>query len=294
MSCTTLTAISRSIDSFPALPSTASKVLKVTNDPESSARDMMEAILPDQAMCVAILKVANSAFFGQPREVSSLEKAVMVLGFNEIQSIVLGKAVFDIFRHISGFKEDMDRFWNHSFNCGLTAKVIAQSLYLPQGSFFIGGLIHDIGKLALFMTFPNDYPPPLWLATFPTPLMEKNERMVFALNHEQVAGRLLKRWFFPSPLIQAIEFHHAPEMSPGITAHALILSVADSMTYFRTCASSMDAATIDQYMAKIYPDLQSIWLSAGLPWMDDMLHNWHEQVNREHHTNGILMNLFSS
>lgn len=293
MTSSTLAAITRSIDSFPTLPATAAKVLKVTNDPESSARDMMEAILPDQAMCIAILKVANSAFFGQPKEVSSLEKAVMVLGFNEIQSIVLGKAVFDIFKHISGFNDDMDRFWQHSFNCGLTAKIIARNLYLPQGNFFISGLIHDIGKLALFMTFPNDYLPPIWLAAEPAALMLQNEQDVFALNHQQVAARLLKRWFFPDPLVLAIEFHHSPADAPTDSkAYPLILSVADALTYFSPGTSETE--TLDTYIAKIYPDLKNTWLDAGLPWKEGMLEDWHEQMTEDDLANGSIMHVFSS
>lgn len=255
---------------------------------------MMEAIISDQAMCTAILKVANSAFFGQPKEVSSLEKAVMVLGFNEIQSIVLGKAVFDTFKHISCCKDDMERFWSHSFNCGLTAKTIAQSLYLPQGNFFIAGLIHDIGKLALFMTFPNDYTPATWLAAKPTPLLQEQEKEIFALSHEQVAVKLLQRWFFPENLIQAIEFHHVPGASPEHLASSLILSVADSITYFDTCALSLKTDTIDQFMAKLSPNLKKLWLHAGLPYNDEMLHNWHEQIIKDRHDNGNLMHVFSS
>ena len=91
------TSFFKQIDSLPSLPATVSRVLAVTADPESCGDDLVNAILPDQAMCAAILKIANSAFFGIPREVATMDKAVNVLGFNEVHNIVLGKAVFNNF-----------------------------------------------------------------------------------------------------------------------------------------------------------------------------------------------------
>ncbi len=74
--------IFKQIETLPSLPATVTKVMAVIANPESSAGDLVNAILPDQAMCAAILKIANSAFFGIPREVASMDKAVNVLGFN--------------------------------------------------------------------------------------------------------------------------------------------------------------------------------------------------------------------
>lgn len=119
---------------------------------------------------------------------------------------------------------------------------------------------------------------------------EKN----FGLSHEQVAVKLLQRWFFPENLIQAIEFHHMPEASPEPLAPSLILSVADSITYFETCALSLKTDTINQFMAKLFPDLKKLWLHAGLPYNDEMLHNWHEQIIEDRRDNGNLMYVFSS
>ena len=124
-----LNAIIRQVDSFPALPATVNKVMEVTGNPESTAHDLMRAILPDQSMCATILKIANSAFFGMPREVATMEKAVVVLGFNEIRNIVLGKAVFTSFQKMpKQNREETNLFWEHSFTCGIAAKIIAEQI----------------------------------------------------------------------------------------------------------------------------------------------------------------------
>ena len=87
------TMMQRQMDSFPVLPVTVAQILRDTGAPESSAADLMAALLPDQSLCATVLKLANSALFGRPRRVDSLQAAIMVLGFNRVQSIALVKAM---------------------------------------------------------------------------------------------------------------------------------------------------------------------------------------------------------
>jgi len=151
-----ISSILKQVDSLPPLPATVSRVLAITADPESSADDLVNGILPDQAMCATILKFANSAFFGIPRDVATMSKAVNVLGFNEVHNIVLGKAVFNSFQKIGREnKKSINAFWSHSFSCGLAAKILAKALRYSQSELFIGGLIHDIGKLILLISLPD-------------------------------------------------------------------------------------------------------------------------------------------
>lgn len=89
MTITRLELIKQHIDSLPVLPTTVTRLMKLTRDPESSAKDIMETILPDQSLCFTILKIANSAFLGRPKKVDSIQTAVAVLGFNEVQNIAL-------------------------------------------------------------------------------------------------------------------------------------------------------------------------------------------------------------
>ncbi len=127
---------------------------------QDTRKRSIQAILPDRSMCVAILKIANSALYGRSERVNSLETAIMVLGFNEVRNIVLGRSVVTAFGRCKKNKAAIDQFWDHSFTCGLAAKTIAEHLGLSSpGQFFVGGLIHDIGKLAMLLTFPDEYSP---------------------------------------------------------------------------------------------------------------------------------------
>ena len=138
------------IDTIPTLPAIVGQVTQTIADPESSARDLMEIIYPDQALTLKILKIANSAFYGRVRETRTLEQALVVLGFDEIRNLVISTALFNNFRRLkvsSSFS--MKKFWEHSFVCGLAARIIAKEMKLSEGDLFVAGLIHNIGKLAI-------------------------------------------------------------------------------------------------------------------------------------------------
>ena len=76
-------------------------------------------------MCATILKIANSALFGQPRQISSIERAVVVLGQDEIRNIVIGKAIFSSFPRLQrNYRQTVDLFWEHAFTCGIAAKIV--------------------------------------------------------------------------------------------------------------------------------------------------------------------------
>ncbi len=100
--------------------------MTVTSDPESSVQDVLEVILTDQSLCLTILKISNSVLFGRPKKVDSIKMAVSILGFNEVQRIALTKALVNSFSKIAQrHKSTIDKFWEHSFICGMTARIIA-------------------------------------------------------------------------------------------------------------------------------------------------------------------------
>ena len=146
--------IREQMDAFPILPVTVVRIMEVTSNPESSANDLMQALLPDQSLCVTVLKLANSVLFGRPQRVDSLTTAIMVLGFKEVQSIALIKAIVNSFRELQmNNAAALEQFWVHSFHAAMAAKYIAHDLRFSPNTFFMAGLIHDIGKLVMLLTF---------------------------------------------------------------------------------------------------------------------------------------------
>ncbi|WP_163337699.1 HDOD domain-containing protein [Desulfopila sp. IMCC35008] len=289
------TQIEQKIESFPALPAVVAQVLKVTNNPESSAADLMEAIQPDPSMCTAILKVANSALFGQPKKVSSLEQAITLLGFNEIESIVLGKAVVTSFQQILvGHKEELKEFWQHSFTCGLAAKIIAVHLNLSSGQFFMAGLIHDIGKLAMLLSFPKEYGSTGFLNQFSTQQQLQQETELFSISHELVGGKLLQKWNFPQNLLFSIGFHHQPERAPKQNGYPLVIQLADVLSMFCCKPDLLGEDDITTGVTKHLPDIQSKWEKYKLPFGEETLESWFAWLKIDHAHGSPILKLLST
>ena len=297
--------IEKQIDSFPSLPSTVAEVMRVVSNPESSARDLTQAILPDQSMCVAILKIANSALYGRPKKVSSIETAIMVLGFNEVQNIVLSKSVIAGFSGIFKRNDDIiDKFWDHSFTSALAARLIAEnfSINLP-GRFFIGGLIHDIGKLAMLLTFPEEYPAEKWMTGFSTQEKLLEEKQTFGITHQEVAAKLLKSWNFPENLIEALEFHHEPENIRQNKGFAFILQVADALSYLCSQNTDEQEATDDgvkiprnlsEELDQLLPGIEEMWRKYNLPWEEIRLEMWYNWLEIERKHGSSILAILSS
>ncbi len=290
-----LTSINARIESFPALPAIVTKVMTATANPQCSANDLMQVILPDQAMCATILKVANSAFFGIPREVGTIERAVVVLGYEEIKNIVIGKAIFSSFPKMT--KETRHRvglFWEHTFTCGLAAKIIGEQQHLSPSELFIAGLIHDIGKLAMFLTFPEQYPILQELANHPLFDNIAEERKNFTLSHDQVGLQLAKKWLLPEQLVAAIGYHHAPQDAAAFRQYPLIIQVADILALMYCSPEILRPKDVSKIFADFLPETSTLWQEIGLNWDDENLGLWFEGLKRSRQNDQAILSIFAS
>ncbi len=282
------------IDSLPPMPSTVSKVLSVTADPDSCGDDLVNAILPDPAMCAAILKIANSAFFGIPREVATLDKAVNVLGFNEVHNIVLGKAVFNTFKQIpQANKHVSDAFWQHSFCCGLAAKIIADDLHLSASEFFIAGLIHDIGKLIFLLCDSDKYVSLLTNCNrIHGQCIELEEMKQFATDHCQVGSRLLTRWMFPPQLIAAVGKHHTPEEDASYEINSLIIQISDIICLLLT--EEVQPKIFHKQFSTLLPNGYRLAKKYNFSLDEELIHEWKEKIFASIEQDGAIMHIFTS
>ena len=289
-----LTAILNQIDSFPALPATVNRVIEITSNPESSANDLMQAILPDQSMCIAILKLANSAFFGRPRKVASIEEAIVVLGFQEIRNIILTQEVFNSFQKLKNTrKQDIDALWQHSLTCGLAAKIIATHTtgYSPS-QLFIAGLIHDIGKLAILMILPNSYNPGQGLSEQLQRAFFPEEEEKIGISHNSVGMRLLNRWLFPEQLCASAGYHHRPDTAPDDAAFPMIIQMANILSHIVHANETMGGQEILGLIQKLNPEAALLWNRYNFHWQQEDLEIWLTTL-RTDIADGTLLNIFN-
>ena len=256
------------IESMPTLPTVALRVMEITSNPGSSASDLMEVIGPDVSLTAKILKIANSPFYGLTREVSSLQHAVTVLGFKEIRDMVISTVAFESFKNFKqDDKFDIKRFWRHSFCCGLAAKIIAVELKSSSNELFVAGLIHDIGKLVMYIAFPAEF---LKLVDMISPLKLKYtaceaEKNVFEMIHDEVGMKLLKKWLFPESLITAVGFHHNPLGADKKSSFPIIVHVADILAHVYEMQAE-DGEDNSQNNELFYSDIVTLSRSFGIDW----------------------------
>jgi Predicted signal transduction protein len=225
---------------LPSLPAVVSHLIKVVSSPETSAEDAAEIIEKDPALTTRVLRLANSAFYGIPRSVSSVQSAVVILGFNSIKSLVLSASVMQMFPH-NDTKNILDRvrFWKHSIICAVVAKTIAQSVmntvFLDPQSAFCAGIMHDIGKLIFELFSPREY------AIICGVSREKNaplflvESAAMGMNHADVGRILSDKWGLPLDLEQTMVYHHDPKSAQKITELVAVVHLADIITHRFDC-----------------------------------------------------------
>ncbi len=270
MENSTIALITSRIDSLPALPTVVNKVMQVTADPNSSATDLMNVINQDQSLSTAILKMANSAFFGMTRKVTSLQLAVSVLGFTAIQNLVLARSVFKSFKGIGSKNHfDMRAFWKHSFACGLSAKVIAAEIKGDKNDLFVAGLIHDIGKLVIYMALPMKFAEIIKMSGDVASKTFDVEKQVVGITHDEIAMSLLSRWLFPEELVTAVGFHHRPNEADQ-SQLALAIHAADLLTHISDSKDNEEEFT--KLKDELYsPKVIELFQSHKIEWNESNL-----------------------
>ena len=226
------TRIYSKIDELPTLPLVLPKLLRTLENRNSNVRTVADVISIDPALTSKLLKVANSAYYGFPSEITSLQRAVALLGFNMVRSLALSMSVIDSITgggKLRSFSEE--DLWVHSLVVATLMQEISQKTGNAEEEYehlFIIGLLHDIGKI-VFDLFFNDLfrkainegtenaRKPLFIA----------ERDLIGMDHGEVGGMLLKRWKFPPVISEPILYHHQdliPEDIEGKTTSLLKLS----------------------------------------------------------------------
>lgn len=204
-------------DRLPSLPAVLVKVMETASDPDASALDLSRFITADQSLAAAILKLVNSPYYGFYRRITSITDAIVILGFIEVRNIVLtATALHNLGR--GGSVYDRTLLWRHSMTAAIAAERAAKMLRLEAaGSFFAAGLLHDIGKVALDILFPEAFAQAVDMSVKHALPLEEVENSLYGLDHGAVGALLAEQWNLPDTISHAIRFHHYPRRSPSDT-----------------------------------------------------------------------------
>jgi len=222
------------IDHLPSLPSIIARLLKVVNSPDTSAEDAAELIEKDPALTSKMIRLANSAFYGIPRSISSVSSAVVILGFNTIRSLVLSASVMKLFTSTK-HAFDKDRFWKHSIVTAMAAKAIVRHFMsvkmMDPESAFCAGILHDIGKLIFNEYAHEDYKAACELARSGNMSLLDAENQALGTNHAAIGKILADKWALPLDLEYSLVYHHDPSQTDQILDLVATVHCADQLAH---------------------------------------------------------------
>lgn len=227
-----LKRITQSIIGLPTLPTVITQLISLIDNPKTSARNVSQLISTDQALTAKILKLANSAFYGFPREIATVQHAVVVLGFETVKNLGLSVSVLERFSGADagadGGEFDRQKFWEHSIACGVAARLLAGKLrYRVPGEAFAAGILHDIGRLILSQYFPAEFAEVLQVMREEDLYIGHAEEKVLGVTHAEVGSWLAERWNLPDQLEQTIAMHHVPGRITGPAELPSLIHLAD-------------------------------------------------------------------
>ena len=213
------------------MPVVMVEVSKLLSNPLTSAADLGKVINKDQGLVAKILAVANSPLYGIPRRVSTIEFAIVILGFDHIKNIVMALSMIEAFKRDDGKNWDNASYWVHSLMTASAAKRIADELrYQRTGEVFTAGLLHDLGITIIQRYFNSEFNAICGLVDSQEMRHLKAEEQILGLTHQEIGQLLANRWNLPESLGETIAYHHFPSALEDNKVLASIVHLADYMT----------------------------------------------------------------
>ncbi len=226
-----------SCESLPSLPATAVRVLELSQDPDCTVNELAETIRFDQGLSAKILKTVNSSFFGLRTKCASIDKALVVLGMRELRNLALGFSLVPAME--SAYTEGFDPidYWRRGIYSAVAAKIIAQRVAREVADeAFLGGLLQDIGIMAMLQALGDPYEEVLQTAATDHRRLAAAELRAFDMQHPEVGALLARKWQLPDELSVPIRFHERPTAAPNdlkevVSCVALGNSIHQCLTY---------------------------------------------------------------
>jgi putative nucleotidyltransferase with HDIG domain len=211
--------ILRSVDKLPTLPIIYTKLNQLLQSPNATVKMIGSIIAEDQSMAVKVLRLVNSAFYGLPNKIGNLKHAIVILGLNQIRTLVLTTSTLKLFHNLKTTRAfDMQKFWKHSVGCAVAARVLAETASLRSpDDVFAGGLLHDIGKLIHAVYLTEEFSAVVAEVNECGVPMVTSERRVIGYDHTYTGKELAIRWNLSEGTIDMIAHHHLSDPATTLT-----------------------------------------------------------------------------
>ncbi|MFV0347051.1 MAG: HDOD domain-containing protein [Halodesulfovibrio sp.] len=213
------------VKNLPTLPKVLEEVTRLMEDPNTSTEQIAKVITFDQVLSAKVLKMVNSPIYGFPGRISSIQHALVLLGFNVIRGLIISTSVFD------DMNKAMVGLWEHSVGCALAAGEVAKMLGLKDPEeYAVAGLLHDLGKVVAAVQLPEIKPELEKLVATQDITFLQAEKQLLGFGHDRVNAWLALHWNLPPNISEAISYHHRPLSAQLYTKYACVVHIGNFLT----------------------------------------------------------------
>lgn len=217
---------------LPSPPAVAVQILNTVQQQNFSMDELEQIITADAALTGKLLRIANSAFYALPNQISNVKRALSVLGTNVIKNIALSFVIANDMNKDNSSHFNFDYFWKRSVTSGVAAELLSSELGNKSEDIFVTSLLQDIGIILMYLFKGEEYAEILNDSTARKGnQLTTQEQEVYSFNHQQLGFFLLENWGLPQSIIEPILYHHNPQNAPeDITIFSQILDTSDVLS----------------------------------------------------------------
>ncbi len=281
------------ISNMPSLSTTATKVMQVCDTTMPSPNDLNRVISLDPVLTGKVLQLINSAYYTRRNKVTSLTRAIIILGINTIKNIVLSSAIVKCI-NTSPVRDalDMDAFWNHSIHVGVSAKLLARAMGIPeteQELFFLAGLMHDLGKIPLSHQFSENYAQALKISKTRHMDICIIENALLGFTHCSAGKMIAEKWQLGDAIRDGLGFHHFTRIKKKSSngQFGLIIELAD--IYSNVCEAQDPNRKTEIALENLPPEFTMLLTHTGIRL--EKLTEFHDIIAREINNAKVFLNL---
>ncbi|KFZ21088.1 HDOD domain-containing protein [Thermotoga neapolitana] len=204
------------IDKLPSPNIVVQRIVAVCSKPDASSSEVASTLMMDASLSARVLKLANSAYYGIPRKITTLSEAVMILGFKTVRNLALSVFTYDMIFKNGSSSIDREKLWAHFIATAVASETIAETVGYPlKEEIFIAGLLHDIGKVVYDFLLSDVLEMEVKIAQKLKKNLIEVEEELEVPPHTEVGAKLLKNWNFPDLLVFTADYHHRVEANPN-------------------------------------------------------------------------------
>lgn len=257
---TRLQQIRQYVSRMPSLSTTLQKVLEICNSPRTSANDLNRVISLDPVLTGKVLKLINSAYYSLPNPVTSLTRALIMLGINTVKNLALSTAVLESLDGKASLPGlSADDFWLHSLGVGMASRFIAAERGVSQSEreeYFVGGLLHDLGKIPLIRKYAAEYAAVLKKAEQENRSLHEMEQESFGFDHCLVGAMIIDKWQLGRNFHHALLHHHSPQDAPpedrAFVAHIALADLLSNIQGIGSAGNPLRSQDIPSALIRIH------------------------------------------